>query len=95
MSGIGLPARRPAEGRMHWLQSRQKVLAENVANADTPGFKPQDLGRCRARAATGAMTRHLRRPYRRRRAAIGPTSARNGEGFETCRPATPSPSRTR
>lgn len=29
--------------RMHWHQSRQKVLAENVANADTPGFRPHDL----------------------------------------------------
>jgi flagellar basal-body rod protein FlgB len=29
--------------RMHWHQSRQKVLAENVSNADTPGFKPKDL----------------------------------------------------
>ncbi len=29
--------------RMHWHQSRQKVLAENVANADSPGFRPLDL----------------------------------------------------
>jgi flagellar basal-body rod protein FlgB len=29
--------------RMQWHQSRQKVLAENVSNADTPGFKPRDL----------------------------------------------------
>jgi flagellar basal-body rod protein FlgB len=29
--------------RMHWHQTRQKVLAENVANADTPRFKPVDL----------------------------------------------------
>lgn len=29
--------------RMHWHQSRQKVLAENVANADSPGFRPSDL----------------------------------------------------
>src|SRR3712207_2546147 len=29
--------------RMHWHQTRQKVLAQNVANADTPGFKPVDL----------------------------------------------------
>ena len=29
--------------RLHWHQTRQKLLAENVANADTPGFKPQDL----------------------------------------------------
>jgi len=29
--------------RMHWHQERQRVLAENVANADTPGFRPRDL----------------------------------------------------
>lgn len=29
--------------RMHWHQSRQKVLAENVANADSPGFRPMDV----------------------------------------------------
>ncbi len=28
---------------MRFLQSRQKVLAENVANADTPGYKPKDI----------------------------------------------------
>lgn len=29
--------------RMQYQQSRQKVLAENVANADSPGFRPLDL----------------------------------------------------
>jgi flagellar basal-body rod protein FlgB len=29
--------------RMHWHQERQRVLAENVANADTPQFRPRDL----------------------------------------------------
>jgi flagellar basal-body rod protein FlgB len=29
--------------RMHWHQTRQKVLAENVANADSPGFRPMDV----------------------------------------------------
>ena len=29
--------------RMYWLNERQKVLAENVANADTPGFRGHDL----------------------------------------------------
>jgi flagellar basal-body rod protein FlgB len=29
--------------RMHWHQERQRMLAENVANADTPQFKPRDL----------------------------------------------------
>jgi flagellar basal-body rod protein FlgB len=29
--------------KMHWHQERQRLLAENVANADTPKFKPLDL----------------------------------------------------
>ncbi|HYD30414.1 MAG TPA: flagellar basal body rod protein FlgB [Azospirillaceae bacterium] len=29
--------------KMQWLTQRQEVLAENVANADTPGYKPRDL----------------------------------------------------
>jgi len=29
--------------RMHWHQERQNVLANNVANADMPNFRPRDL----------------------------------------------------
>jgi flagellar basal-body rod protein FlgB len=29
--------------RMEWLSQRQKVLADNIANADTPNFQPRDL----------------------------------------------------
>ena len=29
--------------RMAWLARRQEVLAQNIANADTPGYKPFDL----------------------------------------------------
>ena len=29
--------------RMAWLTERQSVLAQNVANADTPGYVAQDL----------------------------------------------------
>jgi flagellar basal-body rod protein FlgB len=29
--------------RMRWYQERQKLLSENVANADTPNFTPRDL----------------------------------------------------
>ena len=29
--------------RIGWLTERQKVLAENVANADTPNFKARDV----------------------------------------------------
>jgi flagellar basal-body rod protein FlgB len=31
------------KGRMQHHQTRQKLLAENVANADSPGYKPRDL----------------------------------------------------
>lgn len=29
--------------KMQWHQERQRVLAENVANADTASFRPRDL----------------------------------------------------
>ena len=28
--------------KMDWLTQRQEVLAQNVANVDTPKFKPDD-----------------------------------------------------
>ncbi len=32
-----------AERKLDWLDARTRMLASNVANADTPGFKPHDL----------------------------------------------------
>lgn len=32
-----------AEQRLAWADQRQAVLAQNIANANTPGFKPHDL----------------------------------------------------
>ena len=29
--------------KMSWLSERQKVLAQNIANANTPGYVPKDL----------------------------------------------------
>lgn len=29
--------------RLDWLATREATIARNVANADTPGFKPSDL----------------------------------------------------
>jgi flagellar basal-body rod protein FlgB len=29
--------------RLSWLNQRQNVLAKNIANADTPGYRPRDL----------------------------------------------------
>jgi flagellar basal-body rod protein FlgB len=41
--------------KMNWLNRKQRVIADNVANADTPGFaarelKPQDFSSLLARA---------------------------------------------
>lgn len=30
-------------GRLGYLSERQKLIAQNVANSDTPGFSPKDL----------------------------------------------------
>lgn len=29
--------------KMHWNEERQKVLAQNIANADTAGYRPKDI----------------------------------------------------
>ncbi|MCQ8279515.1 flagellar basal body protein [Acetobacteraceae bacterium KSS8] len=31
-----------AASRLNWLDQRQKVLARNIANSDTPNFMPRD-----------------------------------------------------
>jgi flagellar basal-body rod protein FlgB len=31
------------KGRLEYLTSRQQVIAQNVANSDTPGYTPMDL----------------------------------------------------
>ncbi len=41
--------------RMHWHQERQRLLAENVANADTPKFRPRDLAPPQMDAAPAAL----------------------------------------
>jgi flagellar basal-body rod protein FlgB len=38
-----LPLLSAIKSRMQFHQARQKMLAENVANADTPGYRPRDL----------------------------------------------------
>ena len=30
--------------RIDWLSQRQEILARNIANADTPGYRPLDIG---------------------------------------------------
>jgi flagellar basal-body rod protein FlgB len=43
MSITDLPVLSALRTKMQWYQERQRVLAENVANADTPNFRPREL----------------------------------------------------
>ncbi|WP_127143276.1 flagellar basal body rod protein FlgB [Pelagibacterium montanilacus] len=43
MSIGDLPIFAALRDKMHWHQARQTVLAENVANAETPGYRGRDL----------------------------------------------------
>jgi flagellar basal-body rod protein FlgB len=38
-----LPMLSALRTKMQWHQERQRVLAENISNSDTPNFKPRDL----------------------------------------------------
>jgi len=73
----GIPLFAMLKGRMSFLSARQRVIAENVANADTPGFIPTDIkpksfdqlvraGSGSGGAAAGALARtsgaHIQRP---------------------------------
>ena len=43
MTTESLPLFKAMTQKMDWLEQRQKVLAENISNADTPHYKPKDL----------------------------------------------------
>ena len=43
MAFADLPLVGMLKTRMRWLESRQKILSENVANANTPGYRERDL----------------------------------------------------
>src|SRR6185312_13349480 len=43
MAITDLPILSMLRTRMEWHQERQRVLAENVANADTPNYRARDL----------------------------------------------------
>ena len=43
MANGDLPLYRMISQRLGWLAQRQRVISNNVANANTPDFKPSDL----------------------------------------------------
>lgn len=43
MSGQNLGVLNAASEKMRWHEQRQKVLSQNISNADTPDYTPKDL----------------------------------------------------
>lgn len=80
------------KSKMHWHQARQKVLSENVANADTPNYRarelrPMSFGQTLAMTAVEGVTQgrthqaHMRGPAM---VVSGPTvNSRAQDGWET------------
>jgi len=56
MSVTDLPLFSMLKNRMRWLEERQKVLAENVANSDTPRYRARDLKQLDFKAALDAVS---------------------------------------
>lgn len=73
MSVADLTTLTALRNRMQWHQARQRVLAENVANADMPGFKPRDLSPTPARGLAGPVAVERTSPLH-----LSPASARGG-----------------
>jgi flagellar basal-body rod protein FlgB len=76
-----------AERRLSWLDARQRLLAQNIANADTPGFRAQDAvpfadilsRRLRAPAVVQTDARHIA-PTRAAHAVTARTAERTPNG---------------
>ena len=58
------------KSRMGYLSQRQKVIAQNVANGDTPDYQPRDLKAYSFKASLASQTSD--QPYRG--GPVGPTA---------------------
>ena len=68
--------------RMQWHQERQRLLSENVANSDTPNYRPRDLAPLQFdRERTAPMSIGLQRTEASHIASSETTSSR----FQTSR----------
>lgn len=83
-----LPLFSALKTRMQWHQTRQRLLSENVSNADMPGYKPRDLRQpdfsAALKGAGGGLTLQVTSPGHI--AGLGGASSadsRNAWRFET------------
>ena len=91
MAVADLPLVSMLKTRLHWHQARQKLLAENVANADTPGFRPKDL-RAPSFTASGSAAAAGLAVERTNGAHLTLAAARPGEDPAAAKPFEVTPS---
>lgn len=74
-------------GRLGYLSQRQKLIAENVANADTPGFSPKDLKpysfQQQMQAAGGAGMMKMSQPGHMQPKSVASSGARGAPAFKS------------
>ncbi|MDI9350217.1 MAG: flagellar basal body rod protein FlgB [Candidatus Symbiobacter sp.] len=66
--------------RMDYLSQRQKVLAQNISNSDTPGYRAQDMKELNFAKALAAQT-HVVAPAVTNPAHIAVTSGKSEFGL--------------
>src|SRR6202012_4614736 len=74
--------------RMTWLNQRQDVLSQNVANADTPGYvahdlQPVDFSQALQDASSGAPSGSAMRITDPRHISINPSKASQFDDYES------------
>jgi len=91
MDLANIPLFQMLRSRLSYLSERQRVIAENVANASTPGYAPRDLkpfsfqAQMQAQAAAGASPMavtqpgHMLPPHAKASAPVAPTVAKDSE----------------
>ena len=88
-----LPVLSALRTKMQWHQERQRVLADNVSNSDTPNFRPRELVEPKfdkngaSPAATGSMALMRTSASHIAPAGGGDTFAQHGRGGFHTRPA--------
>lgn len=65
-----------ADQRLAWIGQRQSVLAQNIANADTPGWKSRDITPFSTVLSHAEVTPAQTDPHHLGRAPGGPGGAR-------------------
>lgn len=71
-------------GKLNWLAERQTLLSQNVANADTPNYRPKDLKEFDFKAAGGSFKMALAQTHQSHFAgAMGSAAVKSESQTET------------